>query len=78
MINETSWYSSEQLNKSIYEDIEQRLIRNNADKNIAIKEKKNVKYPNYWYLLSNTAAYEITDIVISNNKKKSSINNKTS
>ena len=43
MINEASWYSSEQLNKSIYEDIEQRLIRNSTDKNLSIKDRKNFK-----------------------------------
>ena len=59
MINEASWYSSEQLNKSIYEDIEQRLIRNSSDKNLSIKDMKNLKYPNYLYLLSNAATYLI-------------------
>ena len=42
MINETSWYSSEQLNESIYEDIEQRLIRNSTDRNLSIKDRKNL------------------------------------
>ena len=70
ILNDTSWYSSEQLNESIYEDIEIRLIRNNKDKNLSIKDRKNLKYPNYLYLLSNAATHEIIDIAISNKKSK--------
>ena len=59
MVYETSWNSSEQLKESIYEDIEQRFIRNSTDKNLSIKDRKNLKYPNYLYLLSNAATYLI-------------------
>ena len=76
MINDTSWYSSEQLNESIYEDIEKRLIRNSKDKNLSIKDRKNLKYPNYLYLLSNAATHEIIDIAISNKNAKHNTNNR--
>ena len=37
---------------------------------------KNLKYPNYLYLLSNAATHEIIDIAISNKKAKRNTNNK--
>ena len=64
MINNINWYSSLELDKLIYNNMGNRLIRNSQDKEMIIKDTRCLKYPNYLYLLSNAASHEIIDTII--------------
>ena len=70
MINNINWYSSLELDKLIYNNMGNRLIRNSQDKEMIIKDTRCLKYPNYLYLLSNAASHEIIDTIIQKEKAK--------
>ena len=54
----------------IYNNMGSRLIRNSQDKEMTINDSKCLKYPNYLYLLSNSASHEIIDTIIQKEKPK--------
>ncbi len=61
MINNTIWYSTHELDKPIYNNMGNRLIRNSQDEEMIINNTRCLKYLNYLYLLSNAASYEMSD-----------------
>ena len=74
MIDNTNWHSTHELDKLIYNNMGNRLIRNSQDKEMTINDTRCLKYPNYLYLLSNAASHDIIDTIIQNEKGKSTKN----
>ena len=70
MINNINWYSSQELDRFIYNNMGIRLIRNSQDKEMTINDTRCLKYPNYLYLLSNAVSQEIIDTIIQKEKAK--------
>ena len=56
-----NWHSVKDVDHLLYNNIGVRLCINSEDKNLNLKDLKELKYPNFLYLLSNACTHEIID-----------------
>ena len=59
-----------QLNNYAYNNISEKLIGNETEKDFVFKEKRYLKYPNYLFILSDVGFFLIINIFISEEKSK--------
>ena len=63
MIQDKKWFEARELDKKIYGNMANRLIRNSGV-NFEIKDVRCLSYPNYIYILSNAWCHETIDTLI--------------